>query len=784
MFVIIIFAIVGKSQALSCMSGNVENGNLTDFHSTPCDSDQTWCFSLHSLDKEKPTLDKKSCWNPDWENGVYNKFGCISGQHCMDGTCYEDATVCLCKYEDNCNDFINDGKNDTHSTPLPYPPSTPDGGQQCWYGVKENDTSSLDNKEFCRNQEQLCVRITDEEDNFEYRSCWESDFSIEYSRPGCYKGFSHCDRGVCHNETIICVCADNLCNDETYSSEAPPITPGSGLYCWNHEYDPHHHGHKDVILSGEDYVECTKDENFCIESTGEDTTDIIYRGCWSTDYEEGRYNFTGCEVGQHCMFGDCWNNTVCVCEGGLCNDFQLKENATTLAPHPVTTTNNTLLCWYGMQLNSSTYENWQAEICAPEETACMYLDGDNGFHLAGCYDFTYNNGDYNATGCYETGQHCWDNECHNGTLCICDDKAMCNNPVQPTSSPHPETPGSGLECFYGMVWGEGTDKQNLTKQECNKNETMCVAVYDTNSTDGHDFAYFSCHDPTDQSGHFNQSDVCVDDIYCWDDTHQHGPPGRSQDDPPFCVSGNVCTCGESLCNNYNASSTFSPGTPPTTQPTTMRCYFGEQHHSTGNETWKVEVCQENENHCFQIVSKTGFESRECWDLKYENEEYAGDGCYRGKHCHHEHCFDDVTACICSDPLCNDWTQGGNVTTDHPVTDGSGLLCYSGEFPTYQTAECLKNQTMCSYLLSDDGTEYVDCYDISKNSNSYYTQGCFENVDVDSHGHSVHGKFCICENDDLCNGDYFKNKPENGAKNVNLNLFIFSYVTFLYAIFNL
>ena len=37
-----------------------------------------------------------------------------------------------------------------------------------------------------------------------------------------------------------------------------------------------------------------------------------------------------------------------------------------------------------------------------------------------------------------------------------------------------------------------------------------------------------------------------------------------------------------------------------------------------------------------------FESRSCWDLEYEDEKYKGDGCYKGRHCHHEHCFDEVS----------------------------------------------------------------------------------------------------------------------------------------------
>ena len=97
--------------------------------------------------------------------------------------------------------------------------------------------------------------------------------------------------------------------------------------------------------------------------------------------------------------------------------------------------------------------------------------------------------------CYDQGQHCWDNECHNGTVCICDDtvlscklaienqtckpclmvyrvenshmmlQVMCNNPEVQTSSPHPETPGSGLECNYGWYGEHGPNPgQNLTTQ--------------------------------------------------------------------------------------------------------------------------------------------------------------------------------------------------------------------------------------------------------------------------------------------------------------------------------
>ena len=36
-----------------------------------------------------------------------------------------------------------------------------------------------------------------------------------------------------------------------------------------------------------------------------------------------------------------------------------------------------------------------------------------------------------------------------------------------------------------------------------------------------------------------------------------------------------------------------------------RCWFGEKHPSTGNETWKVEVCQDNEDHCYQVSQAEG-----------------------------------------------------------------------------------------------------------------------------------------------------------------------------------
>ena len=134
------------------------------------------------------------------------------------------------------------------------------------------------------------------------------------------------------------------------------------------------------------------------------------------------------------------------------------------------------------------------------------------------------------------------------------------------------------------------------------------------------------------------------------------------DDKPDCHDNQtVCTCDKDLCNTYNSSSTFSPALSTTTQADTMRCWFGEKHPHTSNETWKVDICLDNEDHCYQLVSKDGYEMRECWDLKYEDEEYAGSGCYSGKHCHHEHCWDDVTVCICDSPECNDWSPEVSVS---------------------------------------------------------------------------------------------------------------------------
>lgn len=99
----------------------VDIGNFTE---ATCDDDETWCFSLHSAQVNKP-LEWKRCWNPGWDHGQYSEDGCIIGQHCIMGTCYENATVCLCQGDD-CNGWLP-GDNNTISTPIPYPPTTPSG---------------------------------------------------------------------------------------------------------------------------------------------------------------------------------------------------------------------------------------------------------------------------------------------------------------------------------------------------------------------------------------------------------------------------------------------------------------------------------------------------------------------------------------------------------------------------------------------------------------------------------------------------------------------------------
>ena len=182
---------------------------------------------MHSNNDTRP-LEWKRCWDPLWDHGQYsqeqcchelsnefrpnswelfqiangtipyfqkpnifgirdntdNQDGCLVGQHCLDGACYDNATVCLCD-QDSCNDWLP-GSNTSQSTPMPVPPTTPASHHTCYYGIKENGSLSLDNTQICRDDQNLCVRITTDE-GWEMRSCWDDDFNMEYSRPGCYK---------------------------------------------------------------------------------------------------------------------------------------------------------------------------------------------------------------------------------------------------------------------------------------------------------------------------------------------------------------------------------------------------------------------------------------------------------------------------------------------------------------------------------------------------------------------------------------------------------------------
>ena len=62
---------------------------------------------------------------------------------------------------------------------------------------------------------------------------------------------------------------------------------------------------------------------------------------------------------------------------------------------------------------------------------------------------------------------------------------------------------------------------NLTHQPCDRNETLCVTLYDGYHND----TWFSCFDPADQDGKFAQENVCYEDtIFC--DQGYHGERGR------------------------------------------------------------------------------------------------------------------------------------------------------------------------------------------------------------------------------------------------------------------
>ena len=82
--------------------------------------------------------------------------------------------------------------------------------------------------------------------------------------------------------------------------------------------------------------------------------------------------------------------------------------------------------------------------------------------------------------------------------------------------------------------------------------------------------------------------------------------------------------------------------------------------------------------------------------------------------------------------------------------------------------------MCGYLLTDEGYEHGSCFDPDSNNHQFYTVGCFSDVDVtDNDGHKHHGRFCICdgEQEDLCNGDYFKHDPNGAPSNTPYFLLI-------------
>ena len=66
----------------------------------------------------------------------------------------------------------------------------------------------------------------------------------------------------------------------------------------------------------------------------------------------------------------------------------------------------------------------------------------------------------------------------------------------------------------------------------------------------------------------------------------------------------------------------------------------------------------------------------------------------------------ATICICNYPNCNDWSTNGTVTTDVPVTDGSGVLCYKGTTDNYEATYCRRNETMCAFFGVEGGGELV------------------------------------------------------------------------------
>ena len=106
-----------------------------------------------------------------------------------------------------------------------------------------------------------------------------------------------------------------------------------------------------------------------------------------------------------------------------------------------------------------------------------------------------------------------------------------------------------------------------------------------------------------------------------------------------------------------------------------------------------------------------------------------------------------------------------------MTDGGDWLCYVGEVPDVLASKCQKHQWKCGYLLTDKGHEHGSCFDPSSNSGEFYTDGCYNDVDVEMDEDSHHGRFCVCDpqGDDLCNEDFFKNGPNGSAVQFTINL---------------
>merc|ERR1712131_203649 len=142
----------------------------------------------------------------------------------------------------------------------------------------------------------------------------------------------------------------NMCNNEEFTSEAPPITPGSGLYCYAGSWEEADYKTK----------ACQKEENYCIEFTSLESEHVL-RDCWDPAVYN-KYNFTGCKETQACYRGSCFNSTVCICQDDLCNNFGMSDNATTPVPGTLSTTNLTMHCWYGIHFNGSEDgKQWQKE---------------------------------------------------------------------------------------------------------------------------------------------------------------------------------------------------------------------------------------------------------------------------------------------------------------------------------------------------------------------------------------------------------------------------------------